>query len=205
MHPVIFVKRLKRVNRISETELLTHPLKKARAHTTSKQQANHAHRIAARITVGEGRAADHDVRLRRLSLEMHGDWTLHDWRRGSEWGKTAARDVIPAGRVEGLEERVVLDVPRRGNDDLLGMVGASMEGAQIVRAERGYRLTSAEDGVAVRVIPPQLSIVQLEDQIVGRIIDGVDLFQYHFALEGQIGSAQHRLKNQIGEHVGSLR
>ena len=155
--------------------------------------------------MGEGRAADDDVRLRSLPLEMHGAWTLHDWRRGGKWGKAAARDVIPAGRVEGFEERVVLDVPRRGNDDLLGMIGASMEGAQIVRTERGYRLASAENGVPVRVIPPQLSIVQLEDQIVGRIIDGVDLFQYYFALEGQIGSAQHRLKNEVGEHVGSLR
>src|SRR5437762_3587127 len=55
------------------------------------------------------------------------------------------------------------------------------------------------------MVSPQLSVVQLEDEIVGRVIHSVDLFEDDLSFEGQIRRAQHRLKDQIRENIRRLR
>src|SRR6266513_1139760 len=79
-----------------------------------------------------------------------------------------------------------------------------MEGAQIGAIERGHRFASAEDRVAVRVAAPQLSVVELEDEIVGGVVHGTDLLENDFALEGEVRRAQDGPEDQVGEDVGRL-
>src|SRR5688572_12622013 len=80
-----------------------------------------------------------------------------------------------------------------------------MKRAKITLVERADRLTSSEDREPVRVIAPQLGVVELEYQIVRSVINRVDLFEHDFALESKVRSAQGRTKDQVSENVGGLR
>jgi len=42
---------------------------------------------------------------------------------------------------------------------------------------------------------------EVEHLIVRRVLDGVDLFEDHVALELQVARAQHRMLHQVGQHV----
>src|SRR5437762_8687001 len=107
MYSGVQVKRLERVNRVGETELFTNALKQTRAQAATEKHADHAHRVATRIAVGEGGATDHDMSLGRITLEVHGARRLHDWsRRGKRW-QTAARNLAPSSRFESVEQSVV--------------------------------------------------------------------------------------------------
>jgi len=97
VHAGVLVKRLERINRVCEPQLFPHPLKETRAHAAAKQDSDHAHRVAAWITMREGCAADDDVGLCSISLEMKGIWNLHDWSRRRERRQTTSWHVGPAG------------------------------------------------------------------------------------------------------------
>ena len=51
---------------------------------------------------------------------------------------------------------------------------------------------------------PQRFVVQLEHQIVRRVVHHADLFEHHFALELEVVGAQRRPEDEIGEHVRRL-
>ena len=59
--------------------------------------------------------------------------------------------------------------------------------------------------ISVRMRAPQLLAVQLEHQIVGRIVDGVDLLENDLALEIEIRFSQERIEDQVGQHVAAMR
>ena len=61
-----------------------------------------------------------------------------------------------------------------------------MQLLQLADAQRLYALTGAQDRVAQRVIAPHGCIVQLEHEIIGRILHHADLLEDHVALECEI-------------------
>ncbi len=51
---------------------------------------------------------------------------------------------------------------------------------------------------------PQLLVVELENEIVGRVIHHPDLLEHDLPLEQQILSAQQRSKHEIADHIDGL-
>ena len=47
------------------------------------------------------------------------------------------------------------------------------------------------------MIAPDGTIVHIEDDVVGRIVDHADFLENHLPLEGQIGLTQQRLEDQL--------
>jgi hypothetical protein len=53
------------------------------------------------------------------------------------------------------------------------------------------------------VTAPHLLTVQLKYEIVGSIVDSVDLFEYYLALEIEIALPEKRIENEISKNIGS--
>ena len=51
---------------------------------------------------------------------------------------------------------------------------------------------------------PQRLVVQLEHQIVRRVVHHADLLEHHLPLEQQILAPQQRMEDEIADHVGGL-
>ncbi len=80
----------------------------------------------------------------------------------------------------------MLDIPRRSHNHVLRMVRPLVERTKVRSGERADCLTGAENRVAVGMLSPEPRTVQLEHQIVGRILDGAYLLENDLALELEI-------------------
>ena len=51
---------------------------------------------------------------------------------------------------------------------------------------------------------PELLVMQLEDEIVGRIVHHADLLEHDFTLELEIFRTDRRPEHEVGDHVGRV-
>ncbi len=66
-------------------------------------------------------------------------------------------------------------------------------------------LRRAEDGAAERMIVPEPFREDLVDQIVGRVLDHLDLFEDHLLFALDVFFGEERIADQIGEDVDRER
>jgi hypothetical protein len=130
-----------------------------------------------------------------------GDRCRH--RRADRVG--ARGDRGPPGLGQGLQQRVVLDVPRRAHHDVAGVVRAAVQLAKIGHLERGHGVARAEDRVAVGMVPPQPLVVELEHEVIGRVLDHADLLEHDLPLEREIRRTKARPEDEIADDIGRLR
>ena len=97
------------------------------------------------------------------------------------------------------------EVPRRRHDHLAGTVRSRVQLAQIIHAERAHGVRRTEDRVPERVFAPECLAMQLEHDVVRRVLDHREFFQDHAALEFQIRLTQRRTEHQIEDHIRRLR
>ena len=76
----------------------------------------------------------------------------------------------------------VLEVADGRNDQVARRVGVDEVLAETIRVERLDRFARPENGPPERMVLPEALGEQLVDQIVGRILDHLDLFDDHFLL-----------------------
>ena len=84
----------------------------------------------------------------------------------------------------------MLDITSRRDDELWWMIGAPVQLLQRTNPEVPNGIARAEDRMAVGVRTPQHLVVQLEHEVVGRVLDHRDLLEDDFPLEGEIARAQ---------------
>ena len=202
MHADVGMERLERVDGVREAEFFPHALEHARAHAATQKGAEEDDGVSQRIFVAYGGAADDDVRLRALARDMSPPRRFSRGRRHHEAGGVARLAPQPPGALERCEQRVMLDVAGRGHDQLAGMIGAPVERLEVRCPQRGHRVASAEDGVTVGMLTPERVTVQLEHEVVGRIVDHRDLLEHHLPLEVEIRLAQQRRKDEVPDDVG---
>ncbi len=101
-------------------------------------------------------------------------------------GFGASIESEPAALGDELDEHIVVDVPRRRDYRMPGMVGPAMQLPEICRTQVGHRLARAQYRIAVRVVGPHRPSVLFKDEIVWRVFHQADLLQHHFALQIQI-------------------
>src|SRR5215203_3004961 len=87
------------------------------------------------------------------------------------------------------------------NDAVATVVAALVERLQIVGGKRLQRLGRAKNGVAVGMLRPEGFGMELEDEIVRRIGDPVDLLQDDVSFRLEIALAQQGMADQIGEDL----
>ena len=102
---------------------------------------------------------------------------------------------------EQVEERVVLDVTGGHDHQAPRHVVALVEPPHLVTGGGGDALHRPQDGPAEWVVGPQRLVQQVVDQVVGRVLVHVDLFQDHLALGLEVRSADHRVLEHVGEVV----
>jgi hypothetical protein len=95
----------------------------------------------------------------------------------------------------------VVDVTADDDHDERRPIRPRVEVTQLGDAKRAHRLTRPENRVAVRVIAPERFVVQLEHEVVRRVVDRRDLFEHDLALEIEILRAQRRPKHDVGDNV----
>ena len=98
----------------------------------------------------------------------------------------------------------MIDIAGCGDDELRGMIRLAVELAQGTDAEVSYRLTRPKDRMAVRMRAPERLVMQLEHEVVRRILHHPDLLENNLPLQREIARAQQRPKDDIGDDVGRL-
>ena len=96
------------------------------------------------------------------------------------------------------------DIPCRGEDELRRVIGSPVEVLERAHSKMPNGLSRAEDRVAIGMRAPQDLVVQLEDEVVRRILDHRDLLEDDLALECQVARTQHGSKKNVGDDVRRL-
>ncbi len=153
----------------------------------------------------EGVGAEDDVGLRGVAL-LAPAVTAHGGRRlDGRPRRLPAVALEPSFSPERVEQPSVLQVSGGGDHEVAAMVAVAVEALQIVGGDGGQRFWCSEDGIAVGMVRPHGRGVELEDEIVRRVGDAVDLFENHVPLGLEIALAEQRTPHQIGEDVHGER
>ena len=99
----------------------------------------------------------------------------------------------------------VLEVACRRDDQVAADVGAPEVRQQHVAGEAPDRLGRAENRPAERVVAPVLLGEQLVDEIVGSVLDHLDLFEDHLLLALDLVDRKRRVQHQVRQDVEGPR
>src|SRR5206468_6954806 len=99
---------------------------------------------------------------------------------------------------------LVLDISRGGDDELWWMIRASVKVLQRSHAEVPNSISCSEDRMPVWMRAPQRLVVQLEHEIVRRVLDHPNFLEHDLPLQGEIGRAQEWVKNDVGDDIRGL-
>jgi len=83
---------------------------------------------------------------------------------------------------EHLHQLVVIQVPRRRDDDVVAAVHVLLVGEDAVAGKAPDAFGVAEDGHAERVPGPEMLVEEIVDQVVGGVLHHVDLLEHDTAL-----------------------
>ena len=104
-----------------------------------------------------------------------------------------------------VADALVLDVADRHDDQVRRDVGAAEEIQEDVAIEGRDRLGRAEDRPAQRVPVPEPLREELVDEVVGRVLDHLDLFEDHLLLALDVVGPEGRIEHDVGQDVPGVR
>ncbi len=110
--------------------------------------------------------------------------------------------LLALGFLELSHERVVLQVPGRGDDDVAGPVHRLVVARQRTAADRRDHLGRADHRPAERVVAEDRLAHQVVDELVGRVLVHRDLLEHDLALRVEVG--EHRRVDHVRHHVERL-
>jgi len=116
-------------------------------------------------------------------------------------GRPARAGAAGEEAADLIHEAVVIHVAGRRDHDVAGVVQCGVDPVEVGRPEAGDSVLAAQDAVAVGVALPEAGGVQVEHQVVGRVLDRGDLLQYHLPLQLQVLFPQERIQHQVAEDV----
>ena len=125
------------------------------------------------------------------------------WRDVGD-GRAARRDV-GEGPLDQRADLRMLEVADRGDDEVRRDVGVGEVAAQRGLIEGRHRVGLTENRPAERVIGPEPAGEQLVDEVVGRVLDHLDLFEDDLLLALDLGGVEGRRGDQVREHVDGQR
>ena len=99
----------------------------------------------------------------------------------------------------------MLEVAGGGNDDVLGRVGAPEMVAQPLLRERLDALFGPKDRPAQRMALPERLGENLVDEIVGRVLDHLDLFEDDLLLAFDVDLVERGAKDDVRQDVDGKR
>ena len=148
------------------------------------------------------RRAEHHVALLQLllaNLDGRGDHR----RRVLGFG-TGVRNV-GEGAFEQALDVVVLEVADRHHHEVPGDVGVLEVLRERLASERVHAVGRAENGAAERMAAPEAFRENLVDQIVGGVLDHLDLFEDDLLLFLDVVLGHQRVADQVGENFDRER
>ena len=185
---------VERIDRIGEAALLAHFLEQARRHAAAGRRGED---MGGVVVGGGDRAAlesDDDVRL----LEP----LLHHRLAAAIGGRRRRFGLVGAERRQqrfgARDDPVVVDRARRGDDRRAGAIVAAQIGGDRRAVEAADAFAGAEDRPADRLARPGGGGEEIEDEIVGRVLDRADLLQNDVLLAREF----FRIEPAVGEDVG---
>jgi hypothetical protein len=84
------------------------------------------------------------------------------------------------------------------------MIRPLVELTQLADAERRDGVPRPQDGVPVRMLAPEGLVMQLEHEVVWRILDHADLLEDDASFELQVFGTEQWPEDQVGDHVSSV-
>ena len=126
-------------------------------------------------------------------------------RRHDVGDRRAATGTAWNARSTRSRTLAVLEVAGRRDDEVRGDVGVGEVAAKRRLVERRHRLRLAEDRPAEWMLRPEPAGEDLVDEIVGRVLDHLDLFEDDFLLALDFGRVERRSGDEIREHVHGHR
>jgi hypothetical protein len=148
------------------------------------------------------RRAEADVTL--LELLVADDDLRDDVRRCVPERLTDERHAVERAQHQ-VAHLVVLDVAGRRDDQVRRAVGAREIRPQPLAGERLDGFLRAEDRAAERMVGPEVLGEQLMDQIVGRILDHLDLFEDDLLFPIDVFLAEARPHDDVREDLDGER
>ena len=135
---------------------------------------------------------------------------LRTWITGATTGAdcSASGPVVRRVLERALEQFLhapVFEIADGDDDEVRRDVGLREICLQRLLVERADALRRAEDRTAERMVAPEAFREDLVDQIVGRVLDHLDLFEDHLLLALDVFFGEQRIADQIGEDVDGER
>ena len=185
-------------HRVGEPAFLPHVLEQARAHRAAKHGVEDVADVPVFVILRVAARSKADVTL--LELLVSDQQLGHDGRR-----RVPHRLALRLNRTEGaadqLPEPIVLHVSGRRHDEVAGHIGPSKVLAKRLLGERPNRLAGAKNGSAERVALPEMLGEQLVHQVVGRVLDHLDLFDDHLFLALDVFLVKRRVEHDIRKNI----
>ena len=198
----ILVRRQARKHRVGQATLLADVLEQARAHRAAERGVERIAGVTFRVVLWQGRRAEHDVTLLQILLANL------DRRRGDRHRVLGFGATVRNLRERAFEQRlhvVVLEIADGDHYEVLGHVGVAkilLQGVAIEGVDAGG---GAENRTAERMAAPEAFGENLVDQIVGRVLDHLDLFEDDLLFFLDVVVSQQRIADQVGEDLHGER
>ena len=109
----------------------------------------------------------------------------------------------PGGDI--LDQRVVIEVARRGHDHAAGAIARFKKAEQVFPPEARHGFFPAADGPADRVVGEKVQPEQIVHVIVGRIFRLRNLLQDHRSLALDLVRVEGRMKKNVGQKIDRKR
>ena len=126
--------------------------------------------------------------------------------RGSNLGLGAVEAVlhrlhVPEMFGHQVHELLVLQMTGGGNDHVAGRKTLLVEIQHRIALELLDRVFGPEDGLAQRMVFPEILGKDFVDQVVGIVLVHLDFFEDHAALAADVGGVEDRVQHQVAENV----
>ena len=103
--------------------------------------------------------------------------------------------------LDGVRERLVLEVPGGRDDDVRADVARPVIGADVVRRGAGDDLRRSDDGPPERMLREDRRGDQVVDEVLRRVLVHRDLLEHDVSLGVHLGRVELRLEQHVGHDV----
>ena len=149
-----------------------------------------------------GRADADVVLLGLLALEADARPRRPNERRAQSRPARGRLRLLALGFLEPRDELVVLEVARRGHDDVPGPVHRLVVARQCPPADRGDDVGGPDHGPAERMVAEDRLAHQVVDELVRRVLVHRDLLEHDLALGVEV--REDRRVDHVRHHVERL-